>query len=533
MSSISGGAPERPAGRAGSPEPYERLLVPSGRSRLIAGLAAAVAGPAVVTILASLPPHRLSVVAALLYLLAVVVAAAIGHLWPGLLAAALSFFGLDYFFTPPLHTFVVGKAEDLVALAVFLLVAAVVSAALSAALEQRATAEFRESQVRALYHVTSRLLSGAGLDSVLSDLAVALRSLYGLRGVRVVVTDRGGVDRERAITGAGAGIPEVSLPLAADGRTVGRIELYGSFPGGTGGSEAEVLAAFSGQLALALERARLGEEAAEAQLEAEASRIRAALFSSVTHDLRTPLASIVASASSLLEKGVPFSEEQREELLRTILEEGERLNRLVANLMDLSRLRAGALVPEVQPVPLEDVVASVLRRLRPQLGRGRVEVLIRDDVPAVAMDVVQMDQAFTNLIENAIRYSPADQPDIRISAARWHNAVEIRVADRGPGIAEAERARVFQEFYRRDVGGRRGGSGLGLTIAQAIVAAHGGSMWIEDTPGGGTTVGFRLPLDRSLGGAREAEPEPAPPPPAEAESRIEALPASEDTGARP
>jgi two-component system sensor histidine kinase KdpD len=230
-------------------------------------------------------------------------------------------------------------------------------------------------------------------------------------------------------------------------------------------------------------------------LEAEASRTRAALFSSVTHDLRTPLASIQASASSLLEQGVPFSAEQREELLRTILEESERLNRLVGNLMDLSRVRAGALTPSKEAIPIEELVSSVIGRLRGRLEARVVRVRIREDLPPVPMDVVQMDQVLTNLLENAATFSPPGT-EITVTAVRWEQQVELRVADRGPGIAPDERARVFDEFYRRDVGEARGGTGLGLAISKAIVTAHGGQMWIGETPGGGTTVGVRLPLSR-------------------------------------
>jgi len=445
-----------------------------------------------VTAVASVPSPRGTAIPALLYLLVVVAAAVLGHLWPALLAAGLSFVGLDFFFTEPVHTFVVSKAEDLLALVVFLVVAATVSAAISAALEQRARAEAREHQVRALYNVTARLLSGSGLDEVLRDLAGSLRRLYGLQGCRILVVDRDGQVRVRAVSGSMEG-ETVSVDLVAEGRPVGRIEMAGSAPGGMVGPEGEVLETFAGQLALALERARLGEEAAEARVEAESSRIRAALFSSVTHDLRTPLASITASASSLLEKGVPFSEEQRGDLLRTILEESERLNRLVANLMDISRLRAGALVPRPEAVPLEDLVSPVVARLGPLLAGRDVSVRIRPDVPPVMIDVVQMDQVLTNLIENAVRYSPPGT-SLALTAVRWQNMVEVKVVDRGPGVPAEERSRVFEEFYRRDVDGRRGGTGLGLAIAQAIVRAHGGSMWIEDTPGGGATVGFRLPL---------------------------------------
>lgn len=478
------------------------MLTPPGRRRTVLAFLVAIAGPALVTAIASIPSPRGTAIPALLFLLIVVASAALGHLWPAFLAAGLSFVCLDYFFTSPLHTFVVSKAEDLIALAVFLVVAATVSAAISAALAQRARAESREHQMRALYNVTARLLSGDQLDDVLRDLASSLRMLYGLTGCRVVVLDREGHERERAISGT-VESDSTSVPLVAEGRSVGRIEMAG-LPTGLGGAEGEVLDTFAGQLALALERTRLGEEAAEARLEAESSRIRAALFASVTHDLRTPLASIKASSSSLLEEGVPFSDEQRRELLRTILEESERLNRLVANLLDLSRFRAGALVASRDLVPLEDVVSSVVERLRPQLKGHAVRVLVREDIPPVPIDVVQVDQVLTNLIENAQRFSPSGS-EIVISAVRWENMVEVKISDQGLGIAREERARVFEEFYRKDVGDRRGGTGLGLAIANAIVAAHGGSMWIEETRGGGATVGFRLPLALPAIGAEPEE----------------------------
>jgi two-component system, OmpR family, sensor histidine kinase KdpD len=167
----------------------------------------------------------------------------------------------------------------------------------------------------------------------------------------------------------------------------------------------------------------------------------------------------------------------------------------VANLMDVSRLRAGALTPAAQPVPLEELVSTVVGRLRPLLAGRPLTVRIREDIPMVSVDVVQMDQVLTNLIENAATYSPPGT-DISISVARWESMVEVRVADRGPGIPAPERDRAFQEFSRRDVNGRRSGTGLGLAIARAVIKAHGGTIWIEETPGGGATVGFRLPLSR-------------------------------------
>jgi two-component system sensor histidine kinase KdpD len=484
-----------------------RLLTARRGGRPVLGAVIAVAGPIVVTVLSTLPSRRLTVVPALLYLLPVVAAAAVGPLWTALLAAGISFVALDYYFTDPLHTFVVAKGEDLLALAVFLLAAGTTSAMISAALDQRARAEFRERQVRALYNVTARLLAEPEVGGLLGDLARSLVVLFGLRGCRVVITDEDGRGVERASYGDLDGGEVLAVPLVADGRSIGRIEV-GTPAGRIGEDEGKVLETFAGQLALAVERARLAAEASGARLEAEASRIRAALFSSVTHDLRTPLASVTASASSLLEEGVPFSEEQRRELLRTILEESERLNRLVANLLDLSRLRAGALTPLLETVPVEDLIASVVARLRPALGDRSIRIRLREDVPPVPMDVVQMDQALTNLLENAGRFSPPGS-QIEVSAVRWQNMVELKVIDHGPGIPADERARVFEEFYHRDVDGRRGGTGLGLAIARAVVQAHGGTMWVEDSPGGGATLGFRLPLSRAPAEPAAEELDPA------------------------
>ena len=175
--------------------------------------------------------------------------------------------------------------------------------------------------------------------------------------------------------------------------------------------------------------------------------------------------------------------------------------------MDLSRLRAGALTPSKDAIPFDELVSSVIGRLRVQLEGRSVRVQIREDIPPVPMDVVQMDQVLTNLIENAARFSPTGT-EIVLKAVRWERLLEVKVSDHGPGIPSEDRSRVFDEFYRKDVGGRRGGTGLGLAIARAIVTAHGGSMWIEDTPGGGTTVGFRLPLARTEDGAVSANLDP-------------------------
>jgi two-component system sensor histidine kinase KdpD len=258
-------------------------------------------------------------------------------------------------------------------------------------------------------------------------------------------------------------------------------------------NELDSIGAFAGQMAVALQRAEYDAQIRRARVDAETSDMRAALFSSITHDLRTPLASITASVSSLLDPDANHDDAQRDELLRTSLEEANRLNRMVGNLLDLARMRAGALQPATQSMPIEDVLESVLRRMEPVLRAFTLRTVIRPDLPLVAIDPIQIDQVITNLLENAMRFAPPGS-EIRLTANVWHQQVEVRVSDQGPGIPPDERERVFEPFFKRDAGLGRGGTGLGLAIARAIVRAHGGRIRVEGTPGGGTAVVFDLPV---------------------------------------
>ncbi len=254
-----------------------------------------------------------------------------------------------------------------------------------------------------------------------------------------------------------------------------------------------LLEATAKQAALAIERARLDMRVRGAQLDAETNQLRAALFSSVTHDLRTPLASIKASVTSLLSKTAVHDAAQQRELLTTVLEETDRLNRVVGNLMDLAKSRAGALEPIREPAAVDELVQTVLARMRSQLSTFEVRCNLRPDLPDVFVDPVQIDQVLTNLLENAALHSPPGG-EVSISAAPFRDVVQVRIADRGPGIAVDERERVFEAFYRGGAKPERPGSGLGLAIARAIVVGHGGSIWIEGAPGGGTAVVFELPV---------------------------------------
>jgi two-component system, OmpR family, sensor histidine kinase KdpD len=259
-------------------------------------------------------------------------------------------------------------------------------------------------------------------------------------------------------------------------------------------NELALLRTVAGQLSTVLERRRLDEAVRETRVEAESSALRAALFSSITHDLKTPLASIKASASSLRGDGPALGQEQRDDLLQTIEEEADRLNRLVGNILDLARLRADALTPAVQPISVDEVVEAAIARMRGRLESFDVRVKIPPDVPLVPADPVQIDQVVTNVLENAARFAPAGS-DITVAVNASPSAVRVRVADHGPGIPAEERDRVFEEFYRIDSRPESVGTGLGLTISRAIVTAHGGRMWIEGNQGGGAAVAFELPLD--------------------------------------
>ena len=447
--------------------------------------------PAAVTALVALPTRISTASAAMAFVLAVTAAAIVGGSGAGLLASVLSFLALNFFFTPPLNTFSVRKTEDLVALVVFLLVSAVVGTLVSRANTQRQRAERREREARLLQHLGTRLLSGDSPGSVFESFGQALVDLTGLARYEVIIQPEGRLEAE-AGQARGEDMTSEDFPLSVGAELVGTVRIYSTTDAPSiGDEERHLIRTFTSQMALALEGKRLADVARDAQVDAERSGLQAALFSSVTHDLRTPLAAITASVTGLQDPDARLGPEARRELLETIRQEAHRLNRLVGNLMDLSRLRAGALVPSKRPTPIDEVIEGLLARMERQLEGHRLNVALRDDIPEVPADVVQLDQALTNILENAAKFS-APGSQITIQAARWQDTVQVRVADRGTGIPPELRERVFEPFVRGN--GEAAGTGLGLAIARAVVVAHGGTIRIEDAPGGGTAVVFSLPL---------------------------------------
>jgi len=467
---------------------------PASRTR---GVAAAVLAPAAATLLSLPVRDHGAVIPTLLYLLAVVVAAALGRFWSGLAAAVLSFLGLNFFVTPPLHTLQVEKAEDVAALVVFLAVSLIVGALLARALEERARAQQREDEATMLNTLALKLRSGESLERVLTEFARTMLDHFALERCDVRADDESGIVLEVSVPpdapGPGADAPVLDVPLESNGREFGAITVVrSSGEPAFAREERRMLTGIAVQTASALERARLDGEVHRTRLEAEANLARAALFSSVTHDLRTPLASIKAGVSSLLQTDVVYDPEEQRDLLQTVLEETDRLNRLVGNLLDLSRVRAGALTPSKTRVSLEEVIEAVLARMRPQLEGRNVRSVMRPDLPDIPMDPVQIDQVMTNILENAVHFSPPGS-EILVSVAPWRSVLQVRVADQGPGVPVADRERVFEAFYRGDSPGA--GTGLGLAIARAIVESHGGSIRVEGSPSGGAAVVFELPTE--------------------------------------
>jgi two-component system, OmpR family, sensor histidine kinase KdpD len=439
-----------------------------------------------VTCLALLEHQPPTSTVGLIYVLVVVAAAGYAGPIAGLAASVVSFLALNFFFTPPLHTFKVSEGQDIAALLVFLLVSIITGLSFSRAVRERERAERRERQTRLAVQFTNRLLSGDPLEGVVRGVAETLVGILNLARCEVST-----VMTEPMVVGNSPHSGEqVVVELRAQDRVIGTITAVPRLGETLDGEERTLLENVGAQLSLALESTRLTDEVRNAQLDAETNRLRAALFSGVTHDLKTPLAVITASVTSLQE-GTAFDEGQRLDHLDTIRQEAGHLDRVVTNLMDLARLRAGALVPKRVPAAMDELIEAVVARNQPLLSGRDVDIELKGDLPEMLIDVVQIDQVLTNLLENAVKFSPVGTP-IQVIAGGDSDLIRVTISDRGPGIPQSDRERVFQPFERGE--GEVSGTGLGLAIARAAVVAHGGRMWAQDGPSGGAALTFELPV---------------------------------------
>jgi two-component system sensor histidine kinase KdpD len=454
----------------------------------------------------------------LAYLLVVTASAAAGGLGPGILAAALGFLAFDFLFLPPYHTFIVNDGQDYLSLGVYLLIAVVVSLLVSTSERRRIQAERRERETRMLFDLSSSLVAHGSLEDTLQSVVRTVRSLFGLAGCAIVLPKGDGVRvaasdgevpddlGERFATAAQISVQvggpvggdlepgmALTVPMRSGENVVGALVVVAgdADSAGFGEPERRVLATFANQAALAVEQGQQEEQRHRARALQETDRLRTALLNSVSHDLRTPLASIKASASSLLDPEVQWSPVEREEFLTTINTEVDRLTRLVHNLLDMSRIEAGALDPRLTETTVAELVGPVVRRAR-AATRQRVDVDVPATLPPVLVDPVRLDQVLTNLLDNTRGYA-AGGP-VQVVARQAGTDVEVRVIDHGPGIPGPERERIFDQFYRLKGGGKRPeGTGMGLAICRGIVQAHGGNLRVETTPGGGATFVLSLP----------------------------------------
>jgi two-component system sensor histidine kinase KdpD len=443
----------------------------------------------------------------LVFLAAVVGIALVGGLYPALFAAIGGFLLLNWFFTPPLYRFTIAEHENLFALVVFVLVAVAVSAVVDLAARRTSEAAKASADAEVLFTLAGNVLRG---EHALDALLERLRETFGLTSVTLLEIPPGTPltpDRQRdpaswrIVTTVG-GKP-CTTPDEADTELPVGEELSLVLRGHTlPAADRRVLEAFAVQASVALRQQRLAEEAERARPLEQADRIRTALLNAVSHDLRTPLASAKAAVESLRNAEIEWTGEERAELADTAAESLDRLDRLVANLLDMSRLQTGALGMAVQPLALEEVVPRALDDLGPT-GR-QVTSQIPSDLPEVKADPALLERILVNLISNALRFTPTNER-VMITASALGDRVELRVIDRGPGIPPTDRDRVFLPFQRLDDRDNHMGVGLGLALARGLSEAMDGGLVPDETPGGGLTMILSLPT------AHASIPEPIPP----------------------
>ena len=437
-----------------------------GTRRRLGGVAVSVALVFAVTgVIELLKPHVPVLSLSVLYLFAVLPVAVVWGLTYSLAVSVGCMLAFNFFFLPPIYTLTISDSRNWFALVVFLVTAVVVSE-LAAGLRRRAT----ESAL--LADIAGSLVAHGDVGDQLARLEPELAQALQADRARIAL-DRGG-----------------EYPLVAAGRTVGSVTLEGPHAG-TAAARRRLLPALGSLVGVAVDRERLAQEAVEAEALRRSDALKTAVLRAVSHDLRSPLMAILTSASALSREDFDLAAADREELLATILAEAERLDRLVANLLDLSRLQADAVHADPAPCAIDDIVVQALREMG---GRAeRVEVSLPDHSPVARVDAVQVERALVNLIENALEYSPAQEP-VRLQVLSHGTHGLVRVIDHGPGVASDEAERIFEPFHRGRSAGSVRGAGLGLAIARGFAEASGGRVWVESRGGQGATFTLELPL---------------------------------------
>ena len=485
--------------------------------RSVTGVLAALASMALFTgAMLPMRSHLSIATTALILVVPVVVGVVIGGFTAGLLSVAAGFLVYDYFFIPPYLTLWVGAPQNWAALGVYAVVMLPVARVVAGMNTARAREKRQSTQIRQLFEVSDLLLEDKPLDVLLPAIVTTLAGVFASRQaaiflpgktgdleiaacagdpltpaqLRQILPARGSPARLAAQTPDGGDF--LVLALTAAGRPVGLLALSGPT---VRRHEREPLLLFANQIALAVERVQLREQALRSQLTEEMARLARTLVAAVAHDLRTPLASIKGASSTLSDASLDLRPEARQDLTRLIDAQADRLADLVRNLLDMSRIQAGVLQPRCSVAPLGELVTTVLSDLAPSMRRHPLEVDVPADLPPVDADLVLISRVLTNLLENAARHGPKGTPIAITARPAAADTIELAVSDHGPGIEPTRRDQIFGLLARRegDVG-----AGLGLAIARTFVEAHGQRIWVSDTPGGGARFCFTQPAAAPL-----------------------------------
>jgi two-component system sensor histidine kinase KdpD len=432
-----------------------------------------------------------------IYLVAVLFCAITLGRWPAMLCAGLSFVAFKFFFVAPIYSFTVDDAEDVSRLLVFLATAFLVGGMAIRVREQATAAQRRAAEVAALYDLSQAISAELSFEAIAPRCVSTTMRLLQSPGCRLLLAAPAGVSSVAAQSGSWpADAAVVSAPLRSGEQSLGALQVVRpAEPQPWAEEQQRLLETLASQASLALERSRLAQAAAQAEALVASDRLKSTLLSAISHDVRTPLASITAAADELRARDVAWSPAAIQELADLIGAQAQRLNHLVTNLLDLTRIEAGVLSPQRGWYSIAEILYAVLQRLAGDLADRPLELIIADDLPLLPIDYVQIEQVLWNILENARKYSPPGTP-ITIAVAAREQVLQIQIGDRGPGIPADERVRVFEKFYRlpQQNGERVPGSGIGLAICKGLVEAHGGQITILGREGGGTLVEIGLPL---------------------------------------
>jgi two-component system sensor histidine kinase KdpD len=452
---------------------------------------------------------------ALVLVIPVVAGVVAGGFRAGIVSVAAGFLVYDFVFIPPYYTLAVGRLQDWVALIVYVIVMVPVARVVSGVESARSEAHRRAIETDRVFELSELLVEEQSVEELLKTIVHTVGSVFDIPGVSVLVPEGGRLSiaasdgialSELEIhqlnpqsgvpvsVGTAPGSPNMmrTIALSASGRPVGILALRG-LPASD--ADRALLRTFANHAALALERAQLREQAMRSELLEEVDRLRHALMGAVSHDLRTPLATMKVAASTLHDSALSLSKADMHELHGLIEVETDHLTRLVTSLLDMTRFEAGVLEVQRRPKAVVDLVNETVDGLHASLGGRPIELLVPRAIPDVEIDHLLIGQVLANLLDNANRHAPPNSL-ITVAAELCHDRVTLTVTDRGPGVPSNEREAVFDRFVRFDTGGR---AGLGLTIAKTFVEAHGERIWVDDVPDGGARFAFTLPLAAPVG----------------------------------